>query len=175
MLGVRQWRHGAFCVSRQHRLGRLPMTKVFIHSLWNKVYSSVNHEQFRMQMTHKHNKWLQILTQEDFPPKLLWSENADFKFSVKNEGEDVNKKLRAEGTSLSTAKATPTTRDRNRRLESEALWSFYTVLSLPVSLPIDRSRSVSALYYGPRNNNFQANCTRPYSQEKITDSHFWIL
>ena len=45
-----------------------------------------------MQMTHKHNKWLQILAQEDFPPKLLWSENADFQFSVNNEGEDVNKK-----------------------------------------------------------------------------------
>ena len=43
-------------------------------------------------MTHKHNKWLQILAREDFPPKLLWSENADFKFSMNNEGEDVNKK-----------------------------------------------------------------------------------
>ena len=32
---------------------------------------SVNHEQFPMQMTHKYNKWLQILAQEDFPPKLL--------------------------------------------------------------------------------------------------------
>ena len=39
------------------------------------------------QMTHKHNNWLQILAQEDFPPKLRWSENADFKFSVNNEGE----------------------------------------------------------------------------------------
>ena len=37
-------------------------------------------------MTHKHIKWLQILAQEDFPPKLLWSENADFKFSVNKEG-----------------------------------------------------------------------------------------
>ena len=63
-------------------------------------------------VTHKHNKWLQILAQEDFPPKLLWSENADFKFSVKNEGEDVNKKPGAEGTLISTAKATPTARDR---------------------------------------------------------------
>ena len=55
---------------------------------------SVNHEQFPMQLTHKHNKWLQILAQEDFPPKLLWSKNADFKFSVNNEGEDVNKQPR---------------------------------------------------------------------------------
>ena len=55
---------------------------------------SVNHEQFPVQMTHKHNKWLQILAQEDFPPKLLWSENADFEFSLNNEGEDVNNKPR---------------------------------------------------------------------------------
>ena len=63
-------------------------------------------------MSHKHNKWFQILAQKDFPPTLLWSENADFKFSVNNEEEDVNKNRGAEGTSLSTAKATPTTRDR---------------------------------------------------------------
>ena len=28
-------------------------------------------EQFPMQMTHKHNKWLQILAEGDFPPKRL--------------------------------------------------------------------------------------------------------
>ena len=46
-------------------------------------------------MTHKHNKWLQILAQKDFPPRFLWSENAYFKFSVNNKGEDVNKKPRS--------------------------------------------------------------------------------
>ena len=46
-------------------------------------------------MTHKHNKWLQILTQEDFPRQLLWSENADFKFSVNNKEEDGIKKPRS--------------------------------------------------------------------------------
>ena len=35
-------------------------------------------------------------------------------------------------------------------------------LSLPVSPPIYRSESVSALYYGPKKNNFQANYTGPY-------------
>ena len=45
-----------------------------------------------MQMTHKHNKWLQILTQEDFPRKLPRGENADFKLSMNNEGEDISKK-----------------------------------------------------------------------------------
>ena len=51
-------------------------------------------------MTDKHKKWLQVLAQEDFPPKLLWSENADFKFSVNNEGEDVNKKPRRDRKSV---------------------------------------------------------------------------
>ena len=41
------------------------------------------------------SKWLQIFAQEDFPPKIPWSENADFKFSVNNKGEDVNKKPRS--------------------------------------------------------------------------------
>ena len=77
------------------------------------VCESKYHEQFPMQMTHKHNKWLhrlielQILAQKDFPPKLLWSENADFKFSVNNEGlkEETSTRNRgAEGTSLSTAR-----------------------------------------------------------------------
>ena len=36
-------------------------------------------------MTHKHNKWLQILAEEDFSPKLLWRENADLKFSAREQ------------------------------------------------------------------------------------------
>ena len=27
-------------------------------------------------------KWLEILAVEDFPPKLLWSENSDLRFRV---------------------------------------------------------------------------------------------
>ena len=48
MLGVRQWCHGAFCVSRQHRLCRRWPRRirmyyswkgvVLIHCLWNNVY-----------------------------------------------------------------------------------------------------------------------------------------
>ena len=68
---------------------------------------------------------------KDFQPKLLWSENADFKFSVSNEGKDFNEKLHSRGaerTSLSTAKATPTTRDRNRG----TLFSFLSVLLITI-------------------------------------------
>ena len=36
-----------------------------------------------------------IPAEEDFPPKLLWSENADLKFTVNSEGEDVNEKPRS--------------------------------------------------------------------------------
>ena len=75
-----------------------------------------------MQMTHKHNKWLQILAQEDFPPKLPWSENADFKLSVNNEGEDVNKKPRSRRNIAQHSEGNADNkRQRNRRLESEAL------------------------------------------------------
>ena len=74
---------------------------------------------------------MQNLAQEDFPPKLLRNENADFKFSVNNEGEDVN---------LHCGKP--------------------RFLSLPVSPPIYRSTSAKLVqYYGPKYNNFQANCT----------------
>ena len=83
---------------------------------------SVNHE----QMTHKHNKWLQIVAQEDISPKLLWSENADFKFSVINEGEDVNKKPRSRRNIASHNEGNADNK-RQRNRESEALWSFYTV------------------------------------------------
>ena len=77
---------------------------------------AVNHEQFCMQMTHKskHNnagltKWLEILAGEDFPPKLLWSENTDLKFSASNGEETAEQR---EYRFNSRAKATPSTRDR---------------------------------------------------------------
>ena len=63
---------------------------------------------------------VQNLAQEDFPPKLLWNENADFKFRVDNEGEDVNKRRRENIAQHSEGNAT-NKRQRNRRLESEAL------------------------------------------------------
>ena len=86
MLGVRQWRHvavrhEAFCVSRQHRLCRWPgAVYVVFMKVWcvylssvKQCLRSVNHEQFPVQMTQNsnHNKWLEILAGDDFPPKLL--------------------------------------------------------------------------------------------------------
>ena len=65
-----------------------------------------------MTLNSKHNKWLQFLAEEDFPPKLLWSENTDLKFSVNNEGKKTSTRNR--GTSLTTAKEKPTTKDREQ-------------------------------------------------------------
>ena len=64
MLGVRQRRHGAFCVSREQTLP--PMAKAHFSSV--KTMFTVNHEQFFIQMTQtcKHSKCLQILAGEDF-------------------------------------------------------------------------------------------------------------
>ena len=71
---------------------------------------------------------VQNLAQEDFPPKLLWNENADFKFRVNSEGEVVNKKpQRRENIAQHSEGNATCKRQRNMRLESEALWSFYTV------------------------------------------------
>ena len=98
---------------------------VFIHRLWNKVYvesRTISHA------NETQAQQVQNLAQEHFPPKLLWNENAEFKFSVNNEGEDVNKKPRSRENIAQHSEGNATNkRQRNRRLESEALWSFYTV------------------------------------------------
>ena len=68
------------------------------------------------------------ISHANFPPKLLWNENADFKFSVNNEGEDVNKKPQSRRNIDEHSEGNAdNNRQRNRRLESVALWSFYTV------------------------------------------------
>ena len=103
-----------------------------------------------MQMTHKHNKWLQILTQEDFPWKLPQSENADFKFCVNNEGEDVNKKpWSRENIAYHSEGNADNKRQRNRGIGDWNIRGTMIILhceklkfiSLPVSPPIYRSKS----------------------------------
>ena len=103
-----------------------------------------------MQMTHKRNKWLQILVQDDFPENLLRSENADLKFSVSNEGEDVNNKPRSrenvakhrEGNAENRRQGNRGTEDWNSRGIMIVLHCGKpTFISLPVSPPIYRSKS----------------------------------
>ena len=103
-----------------------------------------------MQRTHKHNKWLQILVQDGFPQNLLRSENADLKFSVNNEGEDVNNKPRSrenvashrEGNAENRRQGNRGTEDWNSRGIMIVLHCGKpTFISLPVSPPIYRSKS----------------------------------
>ena len=103
-----------------------------------------------MQRTHKHNKWLQILVQDGFPENLLRSENADLKFSVNNEGEDVNNKPRSrenvashrEGNAENRRQGNRGTEDWNSRGIMIVLHcGKLTFISLPVSPPIYRSKS----------------------------------
>ena len=95
---------------------------------------------------HKHSKWLQILAQEDFPPKLLRSENADFKFSVNNEGEDVKKKPRSRENIAWHSEGNADNKRQEREIGIRGIMIVLhcgkpRFLSLPVSSPIYWSKS----------------------------------
>ena len=111
---------------------------------------SVNHEQFPKQITHTDNKWLEILDEGDFPPKVLWGQNADLRFTVNNEGEEANKKPRSRKNIAQHSEGNPDNkRQRNRGTGDWNIRGIMIVLhcgkstfsSLPVSPPIYRSKS----------------------------------
>ena len=123
MLGVRQWlhialRHGAFWVSRQHRLCRwwpahchvLFMKGWCVYSSMKQCLQSVNHKQFHIQITqdNKHNKWLEIL---DFQPKHLWRTPTKIHREQRRR-QQQEAACKAQRTSLSPAKATSSTQWR---------------------------------------------------------------
>ena len=99
------WRHGAYFVSMQHS----SESDCFIHESWlvysssaNQCLLSVNLKRFLMQMEQKSkhknpefNNQLSILAEEDLPPTLLWSENADLKFNASNQEGDSSNKQRS--------------------------------------------------------------------------------
>ena len=147
MLGVRQWRHGAFCVSRQHRLcRRWPFFMYYscpIHVHYSCiihiisyysccVYSSsvkqclpsVNQEQFPIQMTQncKHRKCLQILAEEDFPLKLLWRTPIKI-----HRRADRRRQPRSREHRFSTAKATSSTQRPQTCTEAATKYYNYIV------------------------------------------------
>ena len=90
VLGVRQWRHGAFCVSRQHRLCRrwprrifmyYPLNAVvFIHRLWNIVSRTISNANDTQAQQVAPNP-----CRRRFSTETPLSENADLKFSVNRE------------------------------------------------------------------------------------------
>ena len=141
MLGVRQRRHRAFCVSRQHRLCRWWPRRicmysswkaaVFIHRLWKNVY-------YRWITNNFPCKWHTSTTSgsKSSARKIFYRDFYEARTPTLNSAWTTKEKTstrnrRAERTSLSTAKATPTTRDRGTEEQeigiSETLWSFYTV------------------------------------------------
>ena len=96
-----------------------------------------------------------------FPPKLLWSENADFKFSVNNE-----RRRSQQETAEQKEHRLAQRRQRRQQETGTGDWNqrhYDRSLSKTQSLPIyvDQSlQSFSSVLYQP--NNFQANCTGPY-------------
>ena len=74
-----------------------------------------------MTRKSKHNKWLEILAGEDFPPELLW------RTSTKIHRERIEEDNReAERTSLSTAKATSSTQRPQTCTEASTKYYDYT-------------------------------------------------
>ena len=77
-----------------------------------------------MQMTQnsKHNKWLEILDGEDFPPRLLW--RTPTKTFHRQQIEEENREAR--GTSLKTAKVTSSTQRPETCTEATTKYYNYT-------------------------------------------------
>ena len=74
-----------------------------------------------MEMTQnsKHNKWLEILAGEDFPPKLLW------RTPTKNHRERIEEDHREEqGTSLRTTKSTLSTQRSQTCTEAATKYNY---------------------------------------------------
>ena len=138
MLGVRQrrhvaLRHEAFFVSRQNRLCR----RVFFNRLWNNVYDRWITSNFPCRLTQKskHNKWLEILTGEDFPLKLLWRTPTKIHRRRIEEG-----KREAERTSLSIAKATSSTQRPQTCTEASAKYYIITLQARLTASETDEER-----------------------------------
>ena len=112
-----------------------PMTRAHFHVAFKKGWcvlsssvkkclQSANHQQFPMQMTQnrKHNKWLEILDGEDFPPNLLW--RTPTKTFHLEQIEEDNREAR--GTSLRTAKVTSSTQRPQTCTEAAIKYYNYT-------------------------------------------------
>ena len=125
--------------------------------------SSVNHEQFPMQMTQQ----AQQVAPNPRPGRFSTETPLEGERGLQIQRE---KRRRRRQQETAQQKEHRLAQQRQRRQQEIGIRGIMillhcrkpTFLSLPVSPPIYRSKSVSALYYGPKNNNFQANCTRPY-------------
>ena len=113
MLGVRQWRHGAFCVSKQHRLCRRWPRRIFmyyswkavvlIHRLWNNVYQRWITNNFLCKW---HRTASTTSSCKSSPRKIFhWNSSGERRWKFIGE-QILEDNCEAERTSLSTAKAT---------------------------------------------------------------------
>ena len=128
----------------------------------------VNHEQFPMQMTHKHNKWLQIL----YPGRFSTETPLERERRLRIQPEQRRRRRQQQTAEKKEHRLEQRRQRRQQETEEQEIGIRGIMivlhcrkprfLSLPVSPPIYRSESVSVLYYGPKNNNFQVNCTGPY-------------
>ena len=75
-----------------------------------------------MTQNRKHNKWLEILDGEDFPPNLLW--RTPTKTFHLEQIEEDNREAR--GTSLRTAKVTSSTQRPQTCTEAAIKYYNYT-------------------------------------------------
>ena len=187
MLDVRQWRHVAsrhvaFCVSRQHRLCRRWPGRIFMYYSWRLLcLFFVSETTFTISesrtISHVNDTQAQQVAPNPrrgrFSTETLLERERRLEIQREQRREKTStRNRRAETwTSLSTAKATPTTRDRGTEEQEtgilEALWSFFSVENTNLLVCrflrryIDQSLQScsSVLKNGPKYNNFHANCT----------------
>ena len=155
MLGVRQWRHRAFCVSTQHRLLRrwprriLMCLFIVCESKFtigeSRTISHANDTQAQQVAPNPRPGRFSTETPLERERRLQIQREQRTETSTRNRG--------AEGTSLGTAKATTTTRDRgtgdwNQRHYDRSLSKTH---SPPIY--VDQSlQSFSSVLYVPNNN-----------------------
>ena len=155
MLGVRQWRHRAFCVSTQHRLLRrwprriLMCLFIICESKFtigeSRTIFHANDTQAQQVVPNLRPGRFSTETPLEGERRLQIQREQRTETSTRNRG--------AEGTSLGTAKATPTTRDRgtgdwNQRHYDRSLSKTH---SPPIY--VDQSlQSFSSVLYVPNNN-----------------------
>ena len=144
MLGIRQWRHvafchGAFCVSRQHRLcHRFSCLSCIIHEMLLCLFI-VCETMFTIgesrTISHANDRQTQQVAPDPCPGRFSAETPLEREHRLQIQREHRRRRRQQETAeerkSLSTAKATPTTRDRETDVQetgiSKALWSFYTV------------------------------------------------
>ena len=101
MLGVRQWRHGAFCISRQHRLCRRWPRRIFmyyswkavvlIHRLWNSVY----HRWITNNFPSKWHRTASTASNCKSSPRKIFHWNSSGKYADENSSASGSKKTTA--------------------------------------------------------------------------------